>query len=121
MKMNDTARTGRLGEVLAARYLRDRGYEILDANFRSKTGEIDIIATDGFHLCIVEVKSRREGQMFPPSDAVDGAKMRRLELTANSYKSLVGSELPLRYDVIEVVFRTERDYSINHIRSFGNG
>ena len=117
MKMNDTERTGRLGEVLAARYLRDRGYEILDANFRTKLGELDIVATDGFHLCIVEVKSRHSGQMFAPAEAVDSGKKYRTEVTGEYFKTISKIELPIRYDVIEVIFENEREYKINHIRS----
>ena len=117
MKLSDTERTGRLGEVVAARYLRDRDYTILDANFSSKTGELDIVASDGYHLCIVEVKSRHEGQMFPPSEAVDYEKQQKIINTAIYFGKVTKNTLPIRFDIIEVVFTDDRHYTVNHIQN----
>lgn len=69
---------GRAGEERAARYLRSRGYVILDRNWRCDQGEIDIVAHRDDRLCIVEVKTRRTEQYGHPFEAVDERKRRRL-------------------------------------------
>ena len=75
MKIN---KSGVWGEIFAARYLRDNGYKIITGNFRSRMGEIDLVAQKGKYMCFVEVKTRTEGGMFPPADAVDREKRKRL-------------------------------------------
>ncbi|OAN43330.1 YraN family protein [Microbacterium sp. H83] len=69
---------GRAGESRAVAYLIERGYEILDRNWRCPQGEIDIVATVGAHLAVVEVKTRRSSAFGHPFEAVDPRKRRRL-------------------------------------------
>ena len=57
--MNDTRLLGRFGEAAAAEYLRGRGYAILGMNYRTRLGEIDVIASKGKYVAFVEVKLRR--------------------------------------------------------------
>ena len=54
----DKAKTGSRGEVEASRYLREKGYRILAANYRCRLGEIDIIAENEKYICFTEVKTR---------------------------------------------------------------
>ena len=61
---------GAAGEVLAARFLRDKGYTITAANVRSRFGEIDILAEDGQYIAFVEVKTRSEHALYVPREAV---------------------------------------------------
>ena len=51
---------GAVGEVLAARFLRDKGYQILSSNYRCRQGEIDIIAVKDIYIVFAEVKTRRQ-------------------------------------------------------------
>ncbi len=109
---------GAAGEVLAARFLRDKGYKILTANYRCRLGEVDIIATHESYIVFVEVKTRSSGAMYTPREAVTAAKRRRLIATAAMYLSRHSTELQPRFDVIEVL--TETDWpldviEINHI------
>ncbi|MFD5225345.1 YraN family protein [Microbacterium sp. NPDC058342] len=69
---------GREGEERAAEYLRLRGYAILARNWRCGQGEIDIVATCGDVLSIVEVKTRRSESFGHPFEAIDERKRRRL-------------------------------------------
>lgn len=69
---------GRAGESRAVEYLTGIGYEILDRNWRCPQGEIDIVATIGDRLCIIEVKTRRSAAYGHPFEAVDARKIRRL-------------------------------------------
>jgi putative endonuclease len=96
-------KTGRQGEELAADYLSRLGYRILERNYRSRFGEIDMIAQEGDTLVFVEVKSRRTLSYGEPEQAVDKAKQRRLSLLSLGYlaeKGLVGR--PARFDVVAV-------------------
>ncbi|MBT4819215.1 MAG: YraN family protein, partial [Lentisphaerae bacterium] len=63
-------RLGRRGERIAARLLREVGYDVLARNFRAEAGEIDIVARDGETLCFVEVKTRRRIGKARPAAAV---------------------------------------------------
>lgn len=57
---------GAAGEVLAARFLRSKGYTILVSNYRTRFGEIDIIAVDAQYIAFVEVKTRSEDAYYAP-------------------------------------------------------
>ena len=59
---------GTLGEQMAARYLREKGYLVCAANYSYGSGEIDIIAEKKKLMCFVEVKTRTQGGMYPPAD-----------------------------------------------------
>ena len=93
---------GELGEILAARSLRDKGYRILTANYRSRFGEIDIIALNDTYIVFVEVKTRSEGMIAPPAASVTSAKQRRIIQTALLFLAEFEMELQPRFDVIEV-------------------
>ncbi len=94
---------GAAGEVLAARFLRDEGYDILVANYRCRFGEVDIIAADDEYIVFVEVKSRDEDSYYLPREAVTADKQRRLIRTALLYMSVTNESRQMRFDVIEVV------------------
>ena len=76
---------GAAGEVLAARYLRDKGYTIEAANYRCRFGEIDIIASDKTYIVFVEVKTRAENSLYQPREAVTQMKQRRIVKTAKLF------------------------------------
>ena len=86
MKIN---KSGVWGEIFAARYLRDNGYRIITANFRSRLGEIDIIAQKGNYMCFVEVKTRGEERLYEPKEAVDFSKQEKADINLEAfYESL---------------------------------
>ncbi|MBP3436116.1 MAG: YraN family protein [Clostridia bacterium] len=94
---------GAAGEVLAARYLRDKGYDLLGANYRCRFGEIDIIAADDTYIVFVEVKSRARDSYYAPREAVTAAKQQRIIKTALLYLAEHPEPRQPRFDVIEVV------------------
>ena len=94
---------GAIGETIAARFLRDKKYVILAANYRCRFGEIDIIAADRSYIAFVEVKTRRADALYTPREAVTVAKQRRILQTAALYMSRNPIERQPRFDVIEVV------------------
>lgn len=99
-----TREMGSRYETEAAVYLQQMGYQILEYNFRCRTGEIDLIARDGEYLCFVEVKYRESGTCGDPFGAVDKKKQRRISRTALFY--LMKKELPdttsCRFDVVGI-------------------
>ncbi len=93
---------GVAGEVIAARFLREKGYTILSSNYRSRFGEIDIIATDGPYIVFVEVKARSDNSMLMPREAVTPDKQQKILRTAALYIRAYPSNLQPRFDVVEV-------------------
>ena len=89
-------------EKLAAEYLKAQGYDILEQNYRCRSGEIDLIAWDGDILCFVEVKTRTNLQMGLPREYVTPAKQRRIKKTALFYLAAHDLDCPARFDVAEV-------------------
>ena len=98
------AEIGRRGEAVAARYYQKQGCTLLVHNYRVKMGEIDLILRepDGT-IVICEVKTRAEGSLASPAEAVDRPKQRRLIRAAQYYLQQNGlSDAPVRFDVAEV-------------------
>ena len=94
---------GAWGEAAAAAFLQAQGYTILARNFRTRWGEIDLVASDAKYLAFVEVKTRRSDHFAPACAAVDAAKQRRLVLTAEGWLAAHPTDnLQPRFDVVEV-------------------
>ena len=110
--MNNRA-SGIEGENIAVEYLKKAGYKILERNFSSNTGEIDIIAQDKKYIVFVEVKSRENTKYGMPVESITMQKVRRIIRTAQCYLVYKGKQNCLcRFDVIEVL-RGE----VNHIKN----
>lgn len=105
---------GSKGEMLAARYLLDKGYAVLHYNWRSGHKEIDIIARQRDVLVFVEVKSRSSEEFGSAADAVDYKKIKRLISAAESYILRNRVDLKFRFDIVTVVGNCE-PYRIEHI------
>lgn len=112
---------GRRGEDLAVAFLLERGYRILQRNWRKKTGEIDIIADKDGILVFCEVKSRRGYSFGAGAEAVDARKQHRIIHTALLYLQYFRLVDRLcRFDVIEIDFSGPNLPSVHHIpNAFG--
>ncbi|HFC96911.1 MAG TPA: YraN family protein [Thermosulfurimonas dismutans] len=100
-RLRDPKSFGREAEALAARYLRLRGYRILERNWRTRFGEIDLIAEKADTLVFVEVKARRGRGKGLPEEAVTQAKKRKLLTLARAYlSSYRGKARRVRFDVL---------------------
>lgn len=109
---------GAMGEILAARFLREKGYTICSSNYRCRFGEIDIVASDKHYLVFAEVKTRKEDSRYLPREAVTITKQRKLLQTAGMYMSRFPTHLQPRFDVVEVVTAADdsmKIIEINHI------
>ena len=91
-------------EQLAADYLRNKGFEIIESNFYCKMGEIDLIALDDKYLVFVEVKYRKNAGAGSPAEAVDFRKMRKICRSADYYMLTHGysSDTNVRFDVVAI-------------------
>ena len=105
---------GKLGEEIAVNYLSDKGYEILERNWRNRHKEIDIIARDGKFLVIVEVKARKSDEYGNPDIAVTRQKQRLLISAANAYLFRNRLDIETRFDIISIVFKDGKPV-IEHI------
>lgn len=104
---------GKLGENIALKYIVSKGGKIIEQNYRTKIGEVDLIVKLNGELVFVEVKSRSNINYGYPAEAVDYKKRRKITNVAKYYilnNSL--ENLSIRFDVIEVYFKEKK---INHI------
>lgn len=105
----NSKQTGKLGEDIAVRYLKQKEYKILDRNFQRKVSrflksEIDIVAEKDNVICFIEVKALKGGQGFSPEQKVDFQKQKKLARTAEAW--LVKRKIPLdskwQIDIISI-------------------
>lgn len=109
---------GNIGEIEAVHYLEKKGYNILEKRFRTRFGEIDIIAKNKNRIVFIEVKTRREGFSYPPQVAVHEVKQRRIYRLALEYlrrKKL--DNIHCGFEVISVILsKDSRPLNIEHIQ-----
>ena len=113
---------GATGEQLAAEHLRRRGFAILESNYRTRWGELDLIAYDGRTIAFCEVKSRRDGgQGGTPFEAVGPAKQAQVRrIAARWLHERTGRPRAreLRFDAIGITFdRRGRLLAIEHLEN----
>lgn len=90
-------------EALAGKFLRQRGYGILESNFRRKTGEIDLIAEKDGRIHFVEVRYRSRSDFGTPAETVSRGKLARIRNTALLYLQYKGrNHSPAQIDVIAI-------------------
>lgn len=105
---------GKEGERVAANYMAERGYEILEKNWYYNHKEIDLIAQKGDKLIIVEIKTRTNEDWEAPEESITNAKIRFLVDATEAYIMQKNIELEVRFDVIAVMPKNN-DWEIEHI------
>ena len=104
--------TGLQGESLAAQYMEQNGYSILDRNWRCRSGELDIVAVLDDSLVFVEVRTRKSISRFgTPAESVDERKQRQVRQTAQVYlmSKRLNEQRSVRFDVITVHLYAEQN------------
>ncbi|MDR3309442.1 MAG: YraN family protein [Tannerella sp.] len=109
--MAERNETGKQGERLACSYLEGKGYLILDVNWHFRHYELDIVASFGGEMVVVEVKTRSYDYLVAPELAVDMRKIRRLVIAADAYCRIKNVDMPVRFDIISVI-KTGSSYKI---------
>lgn len=119
-KDNDMAEhneLGKWGEDVAAAYLQQKGYAIVERDWHSGHRDLDIIALNEKRdtIVFVEVKTRRNRMFTDPVEAVDYQKIRNLQRAANHYIKYRRIDLDVRFDIISVVGQLNMEPEVEHI------
>lgn len=93
---------GRKGEDLALEYLEKNGFVIIEKNFRSRFGEIDLIVKDGQTIVFVEVKYRLSENYGSPKEAVTNEKIKKIIMTAQYFITKNNFNSLYRFDVVSI-------------------
>lgn len=107
---------GKLGEQKTVEFLRGKGYDILERNYRYLKAEIDIIARKDDTMAIVEVKSRNTGFLKNISDVVNPKKVKLLIMAADHYVQKMDLDVEVRFDVVTVV-KNGNKIEIEHLEN----
>jgi putative endonuclease len=109
-----TTAIGRLGETIAAAYLELAGFTIHNRNLRRGRNELDLVASRGDLLCLVEVRLRRRSALGSAIETVNRAKQQRLAAAAARVQAAAGARA-CRFDVIAIDWAPEKGLSLVHI------
>lgn len=108
---------GKKGETVAVCYLKKQGYKIIDQNYRSKAGEIDIIAMEKKTLVFVEVKTRSSRSFGSPKWAITPKKKKAISMAALYYLKMTSqTDVDARFDVVSILVQ-EEDTQIELVRN----
>ena len=115
-RLNHNQALGAYGELLAARFLTAQGLVLLDHNWRSPEGEIDLVLRDGRTLVICEVKTRSSNDYGTPHEAIDRRKVDRMRRLASCWLR-AHSVHPddIRLDLVAVIVPRDGDPEIDHV------
>ena len=106
--------TGKKGEDLAVKFLHEKGYKILETNWRFRRSEVDIIAKDGAILVFVEVKTRSYDYFGKPASFVSARKKVLLQDAASAYMHEINHTWEIRFDIIGILKPSAKNMEINH-------
>ncbi|MDO8524755.1 MAG: YraN family protein [bacterium] len=115
---NQNQKIGQIGEDIATDYLKKKGYKILERNFKTKWGELDIVASHKRTIVFVEVKTliKKTASEFLPEDEITYHKAQQLQKMTQIYLS--HKKLPLdvdqQIDIMAIEFNTIDDYVVRH-------
>ena len=104
----ENLRIGNLGENIARKYLKSKGYRIIESNHRNKYAEIDLIARDKQKiLTFIEVRTKTSEQLTSPEESIDKNKIRRLIRNAKAYLGKINYKGLARIDAVCIVLSEE--------------
>ena len=106
---------GSFGEELAIDFLLQKGYEILETNWRFQKAEVDIIAQKQDVLAAVEVKTRSTNEFGDPQDFVNQKKIRLLKKAVDEYVNRHDLDVEVRFDIVAIT-TNEKQLEIEHLK-----
>jgi putative endonuclease len=106
---------GKEGEDFAVSFCRKNGYRILEKNYKTVFGEIDIIAKDGDSLVFIEVKTRADDTFGYPFEAVNARKREKIRKVALCFMKKFRQEVPARFDVLSISLENGKK-RVEHIK-----
>jgi len=107
---------GKWGEQLAAEYLEQKGYQIIERDWKSGRRDIDIIALDDNIVVFIEVKTRRNRIFGEPEEAINFQKLQNLQQAINHYIKYKHIHQSIRFDVVSIVGTIGSEPEIHHIQ-----
>ena len=111
---------GKIGEIIAVNYLRDHDYWIVERNFRTKTGEVDIICKKNKAYIFIEVKTRSSQLFGYPEEALTEEKLARLEQLAQEYCQYIKFTGEWRIEAISIIVNfKKKSLGIKHLTNLG--
>ena len=108
---------GKKGEALAAKYLEEKGYQIIDKNFRCRLGEIDLIAVEGDFLVFIEVKLRSSLGFGHPLESITKKKQDKIRQVAQYFLLQNKKHCNVRIDVISILINKLDKPQITHLEN----
>lgn len=108
---------GKIWEIEAANYLRKHKYKLVDVNYTTRFGEIDLIAKNKKFLCFVEVKQRDVSSIALPREFVTFSKQQKIIASAKLYLANNQTNLQPRFDIIEIYTENNKIKSIKHLEN----
>lgn len=98
-------KTGKLGEEIAKRYLEGKGYKIIEQNYKTKYGEIDLVCRKGKELIIVEVRTKIGNDFGTPEESLTKKKIKKVWLNALAYTGKNNWKGDYRVDAVCIVLK----------------
>ena len=107
---------GKKGEEIAVKYLKNKGYHILETNWRFRKAEIDIITKHNEVLIFIEVKTRSDNYFGRPESFVTDRKRELMADAASVYMEKINHDWEIRFDVISILYHNPAHQSIDHFK-----
>ena len=108
---------GKLAELKASQYLISKNYRIVECNYSTRFGEIDIIAVKDKVIAFIEVKMRDENRIALPREFVNKSKQQKIIASSKIYLAHHKTQLQPRFDIIEVYTENNKIKSIEHLEN----
>ena len=111
-------KTGKIGEEIAKNYLIKKGYKIIEQNYKTKYGEIDLICEKDREIIIVEVRAKKGNNFGTPEDSLDKRKINKIFFNAKTYISFEKEQKPYKVDAICIILKNNNEIeSLNHYQN----
>lgn len=111
-------KTGKLGEEMARQYLKKKGHKIIEQNYKTKYGEIDLVSQEGKELVFVEVRTRQGEDYGLPEETLKPKKLKKVLLNAQAYINTKKWQGKARIDAICIVLGEKKTVQrLNHYKN----
>ncbi len=109
---------GKRGEDIAASFLEKNNYKIIAKNYKTRIGEVDLIAKDREVFCFVEVRTCSSNSFCLPKETIDAKKKMQISKAALSYiKSHQLEDFRARFDIVSILLQRDGNIKIDHIKN----
>lgn len=116
--MSEHNEVGKIGEDLARKFLEDKGYKIIEQNYKTKYSEIDLVTQKGKDMVFVEVRTKIGEDFGTPEDTLNNKKMGKVRFNALSYAAFKKWPGPIKIDAICIVLKP--DFSVLRLNHYEN-